>query len=153
MKRLRPEKLQVQYTQHAGQDGPVIPRRYTLTHSDITGDLYLTIGTDYDWKRLSALYVRLMRDEVRAEWTVQENALTFLVHCHVSGGFVIGWARLRNAIFRRELPLVLEAFRFGDQKLFEAHPELDGAHILVAFHAKDPCFELTELWGKFSDYR
>lgn len=122
MKRLRPEILQVQYTQHTGQDGPIIPRRYTLTHSDITQDLYLTIGTDYDWKRLSALYVRLMRDEVRAEWTVQENALTFLIHCHVSGGFIIGWARLRNAIFRCELPLALEAFRFGDQKLFEAYP-------------------------------
>ena len=42
---------------------------------------------------------------------------------------------MRLAIFKRELPLVLEALRFGDRRLFEAHPELDQAPILVHFQA------------------
>jgi len=89
-----------------------------------------------------------MRDEVHAEWPVQENALTFLGHCHVNGGYVIGWVRLGNFIFRREFPLALKAFRFGDQELFETHPGLACAHIRVVFHAKEPCFELSDLQGK-----
>jgi len=31
-----------------------IPRRYTLTHSDRTRDLYLTIGTNFNNKQISA---------------------------------------------------------------------------------------------------
>ena len=43
---------------------------------------------------------------------------------HVSGGhFLLSWiAALRLFIFRRELPVVLEAFRHGDRALLDAHP-------------------------------
>ena len=46
------------------------------------------------------------------------------VHCHVSGGhFLLSWiAALRLFIFRRELPVVLEAFRHGDRALLDRHP-------------------------------
>jgi integrase len=42
--RLRPEKLHVSLAEGSIADGPVTPRSYTLTHSDTTGDLFLTIG-------------------------------------------------------------------------------------------------------------
>ena len=42
--RLRPEKLHVGPAEGSIADGPVTPRCYTLTHSDTTGDLFLTIG-------------------------------------------------------------------------------------------------------------
>ena len=37
-----PEKLSVEYMDGATSTEPVIPRRYTLTHSDLTGELFLT---------------------------------------------------------------------------------------------------------------
>ncbi len=152
MSRLRPEKLHVRFTDGATGDGPTVPRRYTLTHSDATGDLFLTVGREYDREQLSGLQTRLMRDEVLAEWQEEPDGLALHVHCHVSGGLVLGTAALRDAIFRRELPLALEALRHGDGGFFAAHPELDRAPIWVHFHASQPRYRPVERWGTPADY-
>ena len=67
MKRLNPEKLHVTYLGGTTPEKLTLPRRYTLTHSDRTGELFLSIGREYDTKQTSRLYTRLMRDEVLAE--------------------------------------------------------------------------------------
>jgi hypothetical protein len=152
MGRLKPEKLHVRFAPGTTPEGPVAPRRYTLTHSDATGDLFLTIGSDYDRQQISGWYTRLMRDEVLAEWREEEDGPALHVHCHVSGGLVLGPAGWRDAIFQRELPLVLEAFRFGDRELFEAQPELDQAPIWVHFHATQSRYNRVESWGTSADY-
>jgi hypothetical protein len=59
------------YTRRAG--GGARWRCYTLTHSDTTGELFLTIGPDFDRAQISGLYTRLMRDEVLAEWREDED--------------------------------------------------------------------------------
>ena len=71
----------------------------------------------------------------------------------MSGGLVIGSAAWRTAIFRRELRLVLEAFRFGDRRLYEVEPSLDQARVLVSFHSRDPRYNRVERWGVPADYR
>jgi len=152
MKRLNPEKLHVTYLPGAGRDGPLSPRRYTLTHSDVTGELFLSIGTEYDRKRISHWYTKLMRDEVLAEWEADNGRPYLVVHCHVSGGLVFGWAGMRNGIFRRELPLALEAIRFGDRLFIQAYPELDGSMVQVRFHAAQARYDVKEDWGQMKDY-
>ena len=53
---------------------PIIGRKYTLTHSDITADLFLTIGLEYAYDEISE-----MRDEVLAEWqTYEGNPLLYV---------------------------------------------------------------------------
>jgi len=153
MRRLRTEKLHVRYLPETSCDNPVMPRCYTLTHSDVTGDLYLTIGSDYNRAQLNGWYTRLMRDEVLAEWQREEDKLALAVHCHVSGGLVFGTTGLRDTIFRRELPLALEALRFGDRHLFDSYPELDSAPVVVYFHARERDYNVKEPWGTLSDYR
>ena len=133
--------------------GRVAPRRYTLTHSDSTGDLFLTVSSEYDRKQVSGWYTRFMRDEVLAEWREDEEGPALHVYCHVSGGLVFGTAGWRYAIFRHELPLVLEAFRHGDRKLFEANPNLDQAPILVHFCSRRRRYRRLERWGTPADYR
>jgi hypothetical protein len=130
----------------------LLPRRYTLTHSDRTGDLYLTVGAEYDEAQISGWYTRLMRDEVLAEWQQDEQGPSLHVHCHVSGGLVLGSARWRDAILRQEMQLVLEAFRFGDRSLFEAHPELNRVPIRVHFHSTQSRYDRTQGWGAPADY-
>lgn len=152
MSRLRPEKLHVRLAEGWMADGPVTPRRYTLTHSDMTGDLFLTVGPSFDRAQISGLYTRLMRDEVLAEWREEEGP-SLHVFCHVSGGLVFGSASFRYAIFRQELPLVLECFRYGDHRLFEAHPELDDAPIRVHFRSSRRRYRRRERWGTPADYR
>ncbi len=153
MSRLRPERLHVRWADGVAPDGPVTPRRYTLTHSDTTGELFLTVGADYDREQISGWYTRLMRDEVLAEWRQDADGPALHVSCHVSGGLAFGPAGWRYAIFQRELPLVLEAFRHGDRALYAAHPELDQAPVKVHFHSTWRRYHGMERWGTLADYR
>ncbi len=153
MTRLRPDKLHVRFAQGVTAEAPLVPRRYTLTHSDTTGDLYLTVGLQYDRQQISGLYTRLMRDEVLAEWREEDKGPALHVFCHVSGGLAFGPARWRYLIFQKELPLVLEAFRHGDRKLFEATPALDEATVWVHFCSHRRRYRRKERWGAPADYR
>jgi len=152
MERLNPEKLHVTYLTGATPGHLTLPRRYTLTHSDATGDLYLTIGADYDRQQLRGWQARFMRDEVLAEWRNAADGPALHVDCHVSGGLVLGPANWRYAIFRQELPLALEAICFGDRKLFQGQPQLTHSPIWVHFHAPQPRYNRVERWGTVGDY-
>ncbi len=150
MSRLRPEKLHVKTVSPANEDGPVIPRCYTLTHSDRTGDLFLTIGPHFDQRQIGGWYTRLLRDEVLAEWIETNGTPELHVYCQVGRG--LGTAKYRESIFRRELPLVLESFRYGDSTLFLRNPHLDSATIWVHFMMKGKEHEILENWGNMSEY-
>lgn len=153
MKRLDPQKLNVTYSSGATPEDLILPRRYTLTHSDRTGELSLTISNVYNTKQISNLYAKLMKDSVFAEFIREEDGLVFRVYCHVSGGLVFGTAKWRYAIFCHELPLVLEAIRFADRKLFEGNPNLDSTPVLTHFRSTNSRFNKVENWGTISDYR
>jgi hypothetical protein len=153
LKRLHPGKLHVEFAAGTDREAPLLPRCYTLTHSDRTGDLYLKIGASYEREQISGWYARLMRDEVLAEWRQEAHRVSLHLHCHVSGGLVLGPAAWRDSIFHHELPLVLEALRYGDRALYEAHPELDQAPIQIHFHARQARFDRVEEWGMPAKYR
>lgn len=147
MSKLNPEKLSVEFREGVSLTEPVIPRRYTLTHSDITAELFLTIGLRYAYDKINQ-----MRDEVLGEWIKTNNKYFYYVYLYVDGKFGPAVSAIRNAIFRRELPLALEAIRYGDKKFFTAHPELNNAPIIVYFNSINPYFNRIENWGTFSDY-
>ena len=152
MKRLNPAKLHVNDLTAANSGIGNLPRRYTLTHSDMTGDLYLTIADEYDKKQISKLYTRLMRDEVLAEILEDKGCLELRVYCHVSGGLVVGTAKWRSDIFHTELPLVLEAIRYGDRDFFETDPDLDQTPVKVYFRSHRSRYSQVEDWGVIADY-
>lgn len=148
MSRLIPEKLTVEFNECTTETSPVIPRRYTLTHSDITAELFLNIGADYAYDKITD-----MRDEVLGEWLIIEGSVVYYVYLQVG----LENARrattiIRDQIFRRELPLALEAIRYGDRQLFAKYPELDYLPIFVLFINNDVELNKAEYWGTFSDY-
>ena len=153
MERLNPEKLHVTYLTGTIPENLILPRLYTLTHLDRTGELFLTVGGQYDKRQISKLYTRLMRDEVLAELADDGDRLVFKVYCHVSGGFIIGTAKWRYNIFHSELPLVLEAIRYSDRTLFEKNPQLDNTPVFIHFQSTDNRFNGVEDWGVMADYR
>jgi len=153
MTELNPAKLHVRFQSDISTDEFYLPRRYTLTHSDATGDLFLTIGTEFDHHQISGFYTRLMRDEVLAEWKSDSGELTFHVYCHVSGGMVFGSAELRYNIFQHHLRQVLETFREGDRQLFILKPDLDKTKIKIHFISTKGKFNLLEEWGIFKEYQ
>ena len=153
MSRLNPDKLHVRFHGNASPEGPLFPRRYTLTHSDVTGDLFLGIGMDYDRRAISGWYTRLMRDEVLAEWLEGDQGTALHVYCHVSGGVAFGSAAWRNEILHYHLPQVLQAFRYGDQVLVGATPGMDQAQVFVHFRSRQARYHRVEAWGVLADYR
>jgi hypothetical protein len=151
MTTLYPEKLHVRFIDTNPTEG-TLPRRYTLTHSDRTGDLYLTIGRDFDRGQISGFYTRLMRDEVLAEWRMDDGAPALHVFCHVSGGLVLGTASWRASIFEYHMPQVLQAFRYGDREHFQTNPELDRAPVHVHFQAREAHLNKVTPWGTCGNY-
>ncbi len=148
MKVLNPDKLSVEYRQGVSPTEPIIGRKYTLTHSDVTAQLFLTISVYFAYDKINAT-----RDEVFAEWGIINGNTLLYVYVSIDGPSGPSAAPIRNTIFRRELPLALEAIRYGDNKLFITHPELDNAQIWVHFNSANPDYNKFEKWGVLSDYK
>ena len=129
-----------------------LPRCYTLTHSDRTGELYLTIARDYDREQVSGWYTRFMRDEVLGEWMQEKGEYALHLYCHVSGGLVFGTAGMRYNIFQKHMPLVLQAFHEGDSALYGKSPELKDTPVSVHFSARQKRYRKTEMWGSIGAY-
>jgi hypothetical protein len=148
---LNPEKLHVVYKDSVAENKLDLPRKYTLTHSDSTGDLFLTIGSEYDYEQISGLYTRFMRDEVLAEWQKKNGDYELHLYMHISGGFCFGWAGLRNKIFCYHLRLVLQIIKCGDKNLIKAMPELNNTQVIVHFQSKSKKYNRIENHGKIED--
>jgi hypothetical protein len=151
MSNINPQKLHVQFAEGMQDPTKFIPRCYTLTHSDRTGELFLTVAPAYDLAQISGWYTKLMRDEVVGEWQAGDCPSLHL-HCHVSGGLVLGSARWRDAIFQQHLPMVLDAVCYGDRGFLQAHPELHSAAIQIHFHARQAALNRVETWGVVGDH-
>lgn len=147
MSEFKPEKLFVDFKNGITETEPVIPRTYTLTHSDETGDLFLTVGGIYDWDKITTL-----RDEVLAEWVNEDGKYKMKVYVHVDGEKGLKETAIRNEIFRRELPLALTAIRYGDRKFFYENNNLDNAPIIVHFNSMVDDYNKKEDWGTFKQY-
>ncbi|GIL70344.1 hypothetical protein Vretimale_3466 [Volvox reticuliferus] len=151
----QPEKLAVLLAAGttALEPAPPLSRKYTLTHNDITGNLRLTIGPEYNDKQISGFYTRLLRDEVVAEWVnIGSSGFALHVYCHVSGQE--RWLApplLRNYIFRREMPLVLDTLVYADRQLLRAQPALAQAQVYVHFQSTVRELDTVEYWGVLGD--
>ena len=77
----------------------------------------------------------------------------FNVYLHVDSKSGVKNTAIRNKIFRRELPLALEAIRYGDRKFFYHSPYLDNAPIMVYFNSALPQYRNIENWGTFAKYK
>ncbi|MFC4558369.1 staygreen family protein [Virgibacillus kekensis] len=148
MSEFKPDKLFVEFNNGISLTAPVTPRLYTLTHSDTAGELFLSIGKHYAWDKINP-----MRNEVLAEWRVNGDHLHYCVYLYIDQGeHDLHVSEKRNEIFRRELPLALTAIRYGDRLLFNAHPKLDYAPIIINFMSTYPQLSRQENWGTFYSY-
>ncbi|WP_078593074.1 staygreen family protein [Evansella clarkii] len=150
MGKLDPAKLFREYRDGAGYSSPVSGRRHTLTHSDITGELFLTTGHQFAYDKVDLK----MRDEVLGEWLQNDRGYIYCVYLHVDERqFTLEEASIRNQVFIRELPLALEAVRYGDSNFFSSYPQLDYAPVIVHFKSSYRKLNRRENWGSFADFK
>lgn len=147
MSAFSPERLIVEFRDGVSATQSIIPRNHTLTHSDFSGELFLTIGTQFAWDKVNTD----LRDEVLGEWKMDGEYLYYNVYVFLNKEeHDLNTAIRRNEIFRRELPLAFTAIRYGDRVLFDLYPNLDYALIIVNFMSSYPQLYKKESWGTFS---
>lgn len=127
---------------------PIIPRRYTLTHSDQTGQLFLSVALQYATDEITPI-----RDEVLAEWRCL-GPRNFQLHAYVCVDNHCGKkeAAVRNKHFIRRLPLALGAILCGDRYFFYNRPDLHMAPAWIHFQSCYPEFCRDEYWGIMAEY-
>ncbi len=142
-------KVNVEYRDHTNQYKPVLGRKYTMTHSDDTAELFVTIGRKYAMDKIIP-----MRDEVLLEFREKDGKLQLFGTVLVDGeGVGVGRnAEKRNNIFLREMPIALQAIRYADRTLFECHKELDHVPIYIWFKSDYPEYNQLYDFGTMKDY-
>ncbi len=118
-------------------------RKYTITHDDATGDLFVTIGSSF----ARDLY-KTARDEVILQWVNLDGVPVLLGKVLVSGEGIEDSKGIRKKIFMKEMETALDALRQGDEALFQSHPKLEQAPVLIYFQEAGGgsfyCFDLKK---------
>jgi hypothetical protein len=131
-----PQQFSVTYRQGSTPTFPFIGRRYTLTHSEQTDDLFLWIDEKFAVDQLNE-----QRNELFAEWLHKDGVDTLYVYVFIGNEQTEKSVQaIRYAIFKQEMPYLLKALRYGDATFFNAHPALDRSPIYVHFHSSDKDF-------------
>ena len=148
MSKFQPEKLNVSYKDEIRTKTFLLPRKYTLTHSDESGELFLSIGKKYDFDQINYN----VRDEVLGSWEKDDKEY-LLITLEVDNGDDISNTIKRDKIFRQEIVLALMAIVYGDNLFFENNKELYEAPVRVKFNSKFSEYDTLEDWGMVKDYK
>lgn len=141
-------KINIKYKDNIGITAPVLDRKYTITHSDSTGELFITVGLSFDYQKVNPI-----RDEVLLEWIIVHNSPVLYGQVLVDGEGISGNSKLRNDIFLKELPKVLQNIRQKENRLFELYPELGEAFVWIEFKSELPEYHNIYNFGKINDYQ
>ena len=148
MRELNPQKVFVQYRDSMKPYEPVSGRKYTITHSDTTAELFVFVANDYAEDQITT-----MRDEVRIAWEQTQNGLALIGSVLVDGNGVIGNAFIRNKIFYEEMSTALQALRQADRFLFDQDSNLDNTPIYIQFISSNPNYNKTYDYGVIGSYK
>ena len=145
---LNPQKVFVQYRDIIKPYEPLIGRLYTITHSYLTGDLFVFVASNYAEDQITS-----MRDEVRLAWDLYKGGIALIGSVIVDGNGVIGNSDIRNKIFYNEMPTALQGLRQADRFLFDKEPHLDNAPVFIHFISNNPIYNKTYSFGLIGTYK
>ena len=147
MKKIDTKKVFTELRNGATNTFPISGRKYTMTHSDKTGDLFVTIGTGFAEDKIDKL-----RDEVRLQYIIVDRMPILYGEVVVDGMGIPGNPPVREAIFKREMPVALQAIRYADDALFTTYPELDNTPVYIQFISSNPDRNKLYDYGNIGDY-
>ncbi|QHQ61487.1 hypothetical protein Ana3638_12460 [Anaerocolumna sedimenticola] len=148
MRELNPQKIFVQYRDIMKPYEPIIDRKYTITHSDITAELFVFVAQNYAEDQITR-----MRDEVRVAWEQNRKGLALIGSVVVDGNGVIGDAYIRNNIFYKEMPTALQALHQADRFLFAKNLNLDNTPVFIHFISSNSIYDKTYDFGIIGTYK
>lgn len=148
MKEINPKKVFVQYRDIMKPYAPVLNRKYTITHSDKTADLFVFVAQSYAEDQVTK-----MRDEVRVSWEKTEKGIVLIGSVTVDAKGILGNSNIRNKIFYKEMPTALQALYQADRFLFNKEPYLDNTPVKIHFISSNPIYNKTYDFGVIGNYK
>lgn len=148
MRELSPQKVFAQYRDIMKPYEPVKDRRYTITHSDITGELFVFVSEYYAEDQITK-----MHDEVRIVWGYYNKELALIGEVTVDNSDITGDSSVRNNIFYNEMPIALQALRQADRFLFEKYYNLDNTPVYICFISSNPEYNKIYNFGAIGTYK
>lgn len=150
MSTFHPSKLSVNVIPPANFLQPVQTRKYTLTHSDETGELFLDIGYVYNYSAIDWS----MRDEVLAEWRKDAGG-----HFRLVGSALVDIdeydkkvSDYRFKIFKKEMSTAIKGMVLGDLPFLKNYPPLLDAPIFIQYESIYPEYRVTLFHGTPRQY-
>lgn len=145
--RFSSDKLETNFIEPINLYGPIKDRKYTLTHSDTTGIMFLTIANEYDYNAINYD----LRDEILGAWKESDTSYILFFYAYV-GNLSYADALYRYNIFKSHIDSALQAIIYGDRMLLSKYPELLNTPIYIKFDSSIPVFNNYEFYGFVRDY-
>lgn len=143
----RSRQLFIEYRDKVTKTSPTENRTYTMTHSDETGDLFVTIGLIYAEDMTNE-----MQDQVYLRFMSLEDKWLLYGEVLIDSPEFEGNKQVRYDIFKREMPLALQAIYTADKAFFDVYPDLKETPVLIRFKSTDPKYDKIYDYGPISTY-
>lgn len=137
------EKLEVEFSSDINYKG-IESRKYTLTHSDETGQRFLFVRSEFAEEEYDEL-----RDEVIADWYKKEDNKELRIMCTLYAEKSLYTEEERYKIFKRHMPRAIKAIVGGDEEYIVQNKLLD--YNVYVYYLSD-LIPKKEYYGKVGDY-
>lgn len=146
--KFNPDKLETTFIEPMTPYGPIEGRKYTLTHSDETGMMFLDIADEYNYKVIN----QDLRDELLGTWRIiYDNDYGLFLYAYI-GDLDYFSVLMKYSAFKYHMNLALQAIIYGDKDLIKEYPKLINSPIYVKFDSLFPIFNNYEFYGYVKDY-
>lgn len=143
-----PNKLETTFYPPMTESGPVENRKYTLTHSDESGMLFLDIGEEFNYSAIN----ENLRDELIGKWKrYGYNSFILIFYAYVGEDNFLK-ASMKYSAFKYHMQLALQAIFYGDRYLLNEYDYLINTPIYVKFDSDIAMFDNYEPYGYVKDY-
>ncbi|MGM9986844.1 MAG: staygreen family protein [Bacillaceae bacterium] len=145
--KFKPAKLETTFVDPITPYSPIKGRKYTLTHSDMTSMMFLTIATEYNYSAIN----QDLRDELLGTWKTYDNSYKLLLYAYIGDSdYYVSLTKYHA--FKYHMDLALQAIMYGDRELLKKYPELANCPIYIKFDSFIPIFNNYEFYGYIKDY-
>lgn len=150
MSSFNPQKLSVQFMPPTNSIHPLEGRKYTLTHWEDTDELFLDIGTTYNFEAINPQ----LRDEIIAGWQANwQHGFILIGKVDVDGNDPSeDTSDMRSETFKRELGTALKGMIYGDLSFLYTFPFLLNTPIIIYFESSFPQFQKAYYYGTPQQY-
>lgn len=128
-----------------------LPRKYTNIHNDVTREILISVGKNYNKIMLSSPEAVKFETQIIGKWCHKDDKYNIILQAIVSTE-KNPQTEIRNTIICNELSLVLEAIGLAETALVKLNPKLSKTKIYVNFKSIDSKYDRVEYWGRLGKW-